>query len=456
MFANFQRKEPSAIMHAGHRQRQQNHEGNEMKETEELLASELSKLSVQERAKALDDLHCVGEELQETPEMIQHSLSEFDYLVQTCANRIYSVAVNQNRAYVQDSEFRLKFLRANMYDTRKSVHQMMSFLQQKALYFGEDKVAHDIAASDLNEDEIELMRSGFCQIQEGRDRNGRVVVFNSFNRMPTRFRGMRDENFAAMNIRVVYHIVFNMLSSIPEVQTKGIVKIYYDESNGGDSPSLPGFNFFSQARQFGDTLPIFISSLHICLHSSPGSLALHNRMLQFLLKALPQSTRTRARLHYGSDLERQYKLRGYGIPLDTFPVDTSGNIRAVGQNTWCKGYLGNGTLTLGQQGGHESAAMAPISGGISEADILFGRGRLVQYHHGNIRFRELLGEHIEEYENLPRNQRRKASVVYTRELVASGARFLKENGNDGWIVCDFEEAVGKVLQFYRTSRRNRK
>jgi hypothetical protein len=79
------------------RQRQQNRKGNEMKETEEFLAAELNKLSVQERAKALDDLHCVGEGLQETPETIQQSLAEFDDLVQTSANRIYSVAVNQNQ-----------------------------------------------------------------------------------------------------------------------------------------------------------------------------------------------------------------------------------------------------------------------------------------------------------------------------------------------------------------------
>ena len=39
---------------------------SEMKETEDLLASEMNKLSVQERSKALDDLHCVGEELKET------------------------------------------------------------------------------------------------------------------------------------------------------------------------------------------------------------------------------------------------------------------------------------------------------------------------------------------------------------------------------------------------------
>src|SRR6056300_1048943 len=54
---------------------------NGMKQTEDLLASEMSKLSVQQRSKALDDVHCVGEALKETPEMVQKSLASFDLAV---------------------------------------------------------------------------------------------------------------------------------------------------------------------------------------------------------------------------------------------------------------------------------------------------------------------------------------------------------------------------------------
>ena len=79
----------------------------------------------------------------------------------------------------------MKFLRANLYDARQSVYQMMNFLQQKEVYFGEDKVAHDITPSDLNGEEIEMMRSGFFQIQEGRHRNGRVIIYNSVSSIPS-------------------------------------------------------------------------------------------------------------------------------------------------------------------------------------------------------------------------------------------------------------------------------
>ncbi|KAL3926307.1 MAG: hypothetical protein SGBAC_013527, partial [Bacillariaceae sp.] len=51
---------------------------SEVKQTEDFLAAEMmSQLSVQERLKALDDMHCVGEGLKETPEMIKIGRSEF-------------------------------------------------------------------------------------------------------------------------------------------------------------------------------------------------------------------------------------------------------------------------------------------------------------------------------------------------------------------------------------------
>ena len=131
-----------------------------------------------------------------------------------------------------------------------------------------------------------------------------------------------------------------MWSSMPEVQRKGINMIYYDESKGGEVPKSPALNFQMTAHNFFEILPGNLSSIHLCLHSSPGSLALHNSVLHRFLKALPQSSRTRARLHYGSDQERQYHLRGYGIPIDKFPADENGNIHTEVQNaTCCHDYL---------------------------------------------------------------------------------------------------------------------
>lgn len=173
--------------HEAIRRNDNNERKDEMKQTEDLLASELNKLSVQERAKAFADVHCVGEELQETPEMIKKSLAEFEELVQRDRNPVYEKAMTQDCDYVRDPTFRLNFLRANLHNVGKSVRQMMKFLQHKATYFGNDKVARDITLDDLNEEDKRLLWSGLYHIQEDRDRNGRVII-HWFGNLLGRFR----------------------------------------------------------------------------------------------------------------------------------------------------------------------------------------------------------------------------------------------------------------------------
>lgn len=155
----------------------QTNDSNDIKETEDLLSNELSKLSMNERSQAYDDLHCVGDELQETPEMVEKSLFEFDQAISKHRNSAYDIAWKQNKAYVEDPSFRLKFLRAQMHNVSKAVHQMMNFLRYKGEFFGEDKIARDITLADLSEEDKELMMSGILHIQAERDRMGRVVLY---------------------------------------------------------------------------------------------------------------------------------------------------------------------------------------------------------------------------------------------------------------------------------------
>lgn len=149
---------------------------DEMKPIEDFLAAEFSQLSAEEKTKALSDMYCV-EDLNENPGMAQQSLVDFEIRLQNGMFPIYEAAWNQNRAYVEDPLFRLKFLRANMYDVSKSVNQLVNFLGHKATYFGLDKLARDITLHDLNQEDMDLMLSGFYHIQDGEDQSGRVVVY---------------------------------------------------------------------------------------------------------------------------------------------------------------------------------------------------------------------------------------------------------------------------------------
>ncbi|CAJ1937590.1 unnamed protein product [Cylindrotheca closterium] len=451
-----------------------------MGQTDEFLTPEFNKLSIQQQSVALEDLHNAVSELQEEdPAMIDKLLADLQQELDQGNYPIYELALSQDRSYVEDPAFRLMFLRANMHDVRKSAKQIISFLQHKSMYFGNDKVASDITVDDLTPEELELMLSGLYHVQDDTDCNGRVI-FYWFNKVTFDFS-------AEAMIRVNYYVWFNILIPIHAVQKKGILSIFYDIMEPGESYVNPGMTSLMQIFNFMHCLPIRYSGLHYCLKLRKGNLIAWNKLfLEIAVKSSPKYARERSRVHYGSDVELQYKLANYGIPLDTLPVDVNGNLKESILNVWLHNHLAkerslktryrsaknngplfpedeDGNLTSSSSGGdgegganranNNVASINSVQDGIWETDVLFGRGRLVQYHPGNMQFREFLGEHREEYESLSRNQRRKACVDLTNELIGNGTRFLKQGADDEWMPCDFEVAVDKVSQFYRTRRR---
>ncbi|CAJ1955761.1 unnamed protein product [Cylindrotheca closterium] len=446
------------------RQAANHDEQSVIKPTEEMLASELNKLSLQERAEAFDDIHCVGEELKETPAMIQKSLADFEETVKKERNIFYEIAMTQNRAYVEDHSIRLKFLRANMHNVGKSVRQMMNFLKEKATYFGNDKIAREITLDDLNEEDKSLLLSGFYHIQEERDRAGRAII-HWFGSMLGR---VRPENV----IRVEYFLWISILLRDPKVQTKGLATVYHSASRTGDAFVMPGVSFIMKVANARESFPIRFSSMHYCLQTTQGNLVLNNSFLGPIVKTLPVYSKVRSRIHVGSIIELQYALRSHGIPMDTFPIDTVGNIRDDIFYSWFHKYqrqqlqeisstalaaksipvLAANSISIKE---YKALPTASAKTAPTENDILLGRGQVTQSWPGNIKFREFLENYCFEYDNLPRKERKKKAIELTQELGVKGVRFLEQTGPGHWVEISFSEATKKVIQLFRTLRKKK-
>jgi len=199
-------------------------------------------------------------------------------------------------------------------------------LKCKAMLFGNDKVARDITLEDLNEEDMKLMLSGLFHIQKGRDRTGRVVVYH--------FNDKLGKSTAETLNRVSYYIFFNIICSIPEVQMKGLVTVYYDVAKPEEESAMPGFNYMMKLLDFINCLPMRFSAMHHCLKTVKGNLALNNALIGMAMSIFPEDARARARLHYGSDVELHYQLKSHGLPINTCPIDTCGNIRKDILNAW--------------------------------------------------------------------------------------------------------------------------
>mmetsp|Transcript_15016 Transcript_15016/g.36677 ORF Transcript_15016/g.36677 Transcript_15016/m.36677 type:complete len:508 (+) Transcript_15016:127-1650(+) len=459
---------------------------DEMKQTEDYLAAELYKLSVQERAKAMDDIHCLGEELKETPEMVEKLLEEFDQIVRQVKTPFYEMAVIQNREHVEDPSFRLRFLRCNMHNVHLSVRQMMDYLKYKATYFGEDKVARGITLDDFNDEDMELVMSGLYHIQKERDRSGRAVVYV----MNDVFGRCKLENL----IHVAYYVWNNILIPMHNVQMKGICFVYYDMTKQGEKYAMPGLNFMRTLTKVLMSFPLRYSAIHLCLNPERGDLALTNSLFSYTMKQVSRYVGVRTRLQYGSDMEVQYALRSHGVPEKGFPVDADGNIRKDIMNEWFyrhkeeieakkqhrKVLATHASLhqpveysNLGhnaQESGLEPVVAATAGtdqiesetnrpprkeGGInpSPQDVLLGRGWRVQNHEGNVRFRSFLEAYSDEYDTAARLRKRQIAGQLVNLLRGRGVRFLKQTDASEWIESSFEDAEKKVGQLFRTLRK---
>jgi hypothetical protein len=149
------------------------------RESDAFFASELNKLSMEERDEVLLDLHGVSDVMDENPELVATSIIRLLCQLDNIPNeekRAYLQALQQNEQYVRDEKFLLMFLRADRFNIPAAASRVVAFYETKSDLFGRDKLGRDILISDLTADDVACLESGYAQILSGRDRAGRAIL----------------------------------------------------------------------------------------------------------------------------------------------------------------------------------------------------------------------------------------------------------------------------------------
>ena len=127
--------------------------------------------------------------------MIEQALMEMEEEITTrISNKpAYDEAITRGSRYVQCRDFRLKFLRANMFNTTKAASSFVKYLDLLLKYYGVDALMRPLCVSDLNHPELELLRAGHMHLLPTRDRSGRRVlnVFGAYRKDQTVFSKVR-------------------------------------------------------------------------------------------------------------------------------------------------------------------------------------------------------------------------------------------------------------------------
>jgi hypothetical protein len=142
-----------------------------------LLALDLNKISLNEREQVFEDLHGVSDTIDESPEFVACCLAELEAEIAKIRYRdAYLAAANKDSSYTNSRNLRLKFLRAEQFDSKKAAVRLVGFFERKLEVFGPDSLARDLLISDLDEEDQECLQCGLLTLVPATDMAGRGIT----------------------------------------------------------------------------------------------------------------------------------------------------------------------------------------------------------------------------------------------------------------------------------------
>lgn len=243
--------------------------------------------------------------------------------------------------------------------------------------------------------------------------------------------------------------------AFPDVDKKGIVAVYVDVGDVGQSMETKHLGWFLKMMAFAKSIPLKYSGLHYCVNTTHDNAAINRVVIGILINTFPSYSTVRTRLHYRSIMELRYSLQSHGIPMQEFPIDSDGNILQKFIDKSCRVNYRVGFGPPKPKAEKETENIKSFDP--RPVDILLGRGKRFQNHPGNVELRSLVEDLQIEYDSIRRIERRRIVQRIKQSLSnEKGARFLKQDeGKEAWILAESAEADEKIRQHFRCGRKKK-
>jgi hypothetical protein len=147
-----------------------------------LLSDELLRLSLRDRNAIDEEIHGVlALAPKESPQFLEAALFELSVELNRIPNdnpskAAYLQSQKFPNTYVDGSDFRLRFLRCELFDVKKAAIRMVKFLSIASELFGMIVLQRPVRFTDLTKEEEKLFRIGNVQPFPYRDRAGRTIM----------------------------------------------------------------------------------------------------------------------------------------------------------------------------------------------------------------------------------------------------------------------------------------
>lgn len=390
--------------------------------TDLLLWKELMQLPFLERNNISEEVHGVHSlAVDETPFIRDEGLGKLQYeldLLPHPEKGAYDTARNLPVTYVNDPDFRLRFLRADLFDARDAAKRMTAYLDLLMMLFGVEVLKRPLRTTDFEtKNEKSCLRGGLVQLLPYRDRSGRRVMviisdIMSYNHI--------------MRVKIFLYLM-TVAAECEETQQKGIVFVMWPGRDTNIRIPLPEERIV--CKNSFSAFPLRVVGFHFCW---PDTLFFH-LIRSFFVLVMGSDLRTRVHFHSGERQEISYKLMGFGIPVQLMPTTESGVIKTKNHTQWFK------TRQILEKNASNNPTTQPgnLVVGIecpAVNDVLYERTKPCMFHPGNVRFKGLIEEKKEEHTLLSQTDKRDFAWTIVAEVELRNGRFLTWDRKSGfWI-----------------------
>uniref|UniRef100_A0A7S4A8N7 DUF6824 domain-containing protein n=2 Tax=Pseudo-nitzschia australis TaxID=44445 RepID=A0A7S4A8N7_9STRA len=401
----------------------------DIKAAAELLEREMSQLSLQEQYQMNQDVNGMNFLARTEPTALSSiGLEALDKQLRTIHDNLehYRLAEKLNSAFIKERFFRLRFARAECFDSVKAAIRIEKYLRILYEYFGEEALRRPIKLTDLDKVERDLLKSGCIQIFPYRDLSGRRII-STLGNFGTRYHTLKNK------IKVIAYVM-QVLSEDEETQKQGCVFLFW--------PLVPTCTISKQVNCAVQISPIRISAIHFMLYDT-----IQFRKLGALqLLAMSRESRARTRLHFGSIHQCQQELLPYGISSHFLPVTNTGNIKNQNLLKWFAFRQAKERALEGEV--EFNGVDCP-----SVKDILTGKGPHVSSNPANVTYRKMMETRFLEHRDALSAEKKTAiSREIVDEVVKNGGRFLIKD-RVWWAIGDRDTAREKVSVAFRDMRK---
>eukprot|EP00536_Pseudo-nitzschia_multiseries_P000181 jgi/Psemu1/398/gm1.398_g len=366
-----------------------------------LVSRELLKLSVEDRTAIHEEIHgvcCLA--ITETPELFARALSDFQtelnrmppsqkQTYELCRARATQYQDEEHSCYaLHDIDFRLRFLRAELFDAAKAAVRFANYLDFVKTYWGTEIALNRlIRLSDFTKDEIKLFRKGYFQVLPFRDRSGRRVI--------TLLGGVGSDVDPHVRSKILFYFLDVLSRTDVETQRKGFIvvseaycfcaNLVEKAQRSNTSLKFPNpQEAFHYVKHLMTSIPFRLIAMHHCW---PDRRAFH--MLAKLLTiygVVGSNQKLRLKFHIGDEMEMRYRLKSFGIPIELLPITETGTIKIANHKCWIK-------IRKTMENGCDTDATIIECPGIN--DVVFRQGTPSNGNPGNDLCRHLILELLE-------------------------------------------------------------